>query len=84
MPDVTLKPPSVSHTIGYGGGKFTFKRGVPATVSPELAEICRGTLDRHNRCIFDISEEDHSDIERILGVQLEFDSWPSASSLTQQ
>lgn len=84
MYDVTLKPPLVSHTIICGGLKHTFKRGVTATVSDELAEICRKAKDRRGNDLFMIEQQTNEDIAAILGVQLEFVAWPSASPSTPQ
>ena len=76
---VTLRPSFGTHTISHEGLDHIFDPGVPTSASAGLAEVCRGMVDRRGRPLFDVRENPDKDLEQILGVQLEFDSWPSLS-----
>jgi hypothetical protein len=78
--EITLRPPMSTMTIPHGGLKFVFKRGVAAsTEDAGLVEACRNSIDRSGKCHFDIHDAKDKDLERILGVQLEFVAWQQDS-----
>jgi hypothetical protein len=77
VPTVTLRRPRTTRTLGFGGVNHFFRVDVPVSVSTELALKCDEDRDRLGR-VFDVSyKRTDADISELLGVQLEFEPWPT-------
>ena len=77
MPVVKLRRPRQSRTVGFQGANYQFLVDVPVKVSEELARACDETKDRLGKVFDVVYSHPDSDLTELLGVQLEWNSWPS-------
>lgn len=82
MPKIaTLKPPRQSYVLALASGAvLKFVKDQPVRVADDVVPLLRRVTCNRGHASFEIADvPDHSDVERMLGVQLKFPAVAAAS-----
>ena len=81
MKQVTLlRKPYQQYLLGVGKKMFRFEGGQPVEVPDEVAHLCLTKTNNKGKPLFEVQEIEtnpDADVDELLGIQLEFENWPS-------